>query len=377
MIKVLFLIGTLNGGGAERILTETVNSLDSSKYQITVQTIFDEGLYREKLSPVIRYRSIIFLKKGFIRSLFFKLLFKLCGCAFVYKFFVDDDYDYEISFLEGLSTKIISKSANKKSKKYTWLHTDINCCPNSYIHFGSEKKEEEAYKKFDKVFCVSESVRESLLKKYSSLDEKKIKVLYNIIDDKSITDLANVKAELPAQIRPFFIAVGRLVKVKGYERLLEVHSRLIKDGFKHSLLILGDGEEYDSLLAYIENNNLKNTAFLLGFQENPYKYISKADLFICSSFAEGYSTVVSEAVLCGIPVLSTDVAGAKEPSDCPRCSIVVENDKESMYLALKELLTNQEKLLGLRNDMKKRKVGLEKKYLVKKFEEHVFGDWQR
>jgi len=372
MIKVLFLIGTLNGGGAEKILVDTVNNLSPRKYQITVQTILNDGIYKDKLLPHIRYKTIISFKKGLIRSCIFKFLFNICGCKFVHRLFVNEDYDYEISFLEGLSTNIISQSVNKKSKKYTWLHTDINCCANSYLMFGSEEKEIRAYNKFDKIFCVSEHVKESLMQKYK-IEEKKLQVLYNIVDDGFISVASMEQAELPCVARPIFMSAGRLVKVKGYDRLLRVHKRLIDEGLLHSLVIIGDGAEKQNLRKYINENHLNNTAFLIGFQENPYKYFSKADLFVCSSLAEGFSTVVSEAIICGVPVLSTNVSGANEPLELPRCSVIVDNSEQGIYIGIKKLLQNPESLTNLRRDVLNKKKIINKEKLIKEFEKEVFN----
>ena len=371
MIKVLFLINTLGGGGAEKILVETVNNLDKSKYQITVQTVFDEGVHKKDLSSNVRYKTIIPFKQGMFRSIYARFLVKILGCSFIYKFFVKDKYDYEIAFLEGLPTKIISKSKSKNGKKYAWLHTDLNAYPNSYKIFGSEKVEAKAYKTFDKIFCVSENVKTALQKKYD-ITHDKIGVVYNIVDNEKILSAAQENAVIPAKINPVFVSAGRLTWVKGYERLLKVHHRLINEGLAHSVMILGDGEERNALESYISENNLERTAFLVGFQKNPYKYISKSDLFICSSFAEGYSTVVSEAVICGVPVLSTDVAGAKEPIHSPRCSIVVENNEEALYAALKNILMSEQMLIDLKKDVTLRREFLKKEYLIQKFEEEVF-----
>jgi len=371
MKKILFFINTLNGGGAEKVLVDTVNSLDSGKYQITVQTVFDGGINKKYLSPNIRYKSIIKTNNRIIRKILSKIIFNLLGCSFTYKLFIDDQYDYEISFLEGLSTKLISKSSNPKSKKYAWVHIDLNAYPDSYKAYGSEKKEEKAYESFDKIFCVSDYVKKAFLKKYK-IDSSKLYVLYNVIDDEMINLSSKKTVELPVQTKPLFISVGRLSKVKGYERLLKIHKQLIDEGFAHAIMIIGEGKEREVLSNYIDDNNLQDSVFLLGYKENPYKYISKADLFICSSYAEGYSTVVSEAVICGVPVLSTDVSGACEPYDCPRCSIVVENNDLAIYTALRELLEKPDRLITLKKELERKKEVLKKEHLVAIFENEVF-----
>lgn len=370
MKKILFLINTLNGGGAEKALIDTVNNLIGKDYAITVQTVYDTGVFKNKLSEDINYKSIIRSNNKIFRKIASKILFFVFGVRFVYNHFVRSDYDCEIAFLEGLPTKIISNSTNSNSKKYAWIHTDLEKYPDSARVFGSELKEREAYKCFDKIFCVSNSVREAFNRKYGMVDNSV--TVYNIIDDKAIIDTSKESVDLPICPKPMFISVGRLTKPKGYERLLRVHKRLIDEGYIHSLFIVGDGEKREILESYIQDNHLSKTAFLLGFQSNPYKFIKECDLFICSSIAEGYSTVVSESVLCGTPVLSTDVAGSNEPIENPRCSVIVENSEEALYEGIKSILEHPERIKMYQDELNKIQASLNRHYLVSEFEQKVF-----
>ena len=165
MKKVLFLINTLCGGGAEKVLVDTVNSLDREKYQITVQTLYDVGVFRDQLAPHIRYKTIISIENNLLRKIVGKLLFCILNVKWVYNLFVRDTYDYEIAFLEGMPTKILSHSTNHNANKIAWVHTDLLAFPDSVYAFGTEEKEGQAYSCFDKVFCVSNAVQEAFEKK--------------------------------------------------------------------------------------------------------------------------------------------------------------------------------------------------------------------
>lgn len=372
MKKVLFLIGSLQGGGAEKVLVDTVNALDPKKYQITVQTLFDEGIYKEKLSDHVRYRTVISCRSGFLRRAFAKILFYFMSTGFAYRMFVRDNYDYEIAFLEGLSTKVLSRSSNKKAKKYAWVHINLQELPGSVHAFGSEEKEAAAYDRFDRVFCVSKDVEKAFLEKYPSV-RTPVSTLYNIVDGAAIMEAAKEPAELPTKIKPCLISAGRMTEQKGYDRLLRVHKRLIEEGYSHSLLILGEGDLRHIHERYIRENKLGDTAFLLGFQSNPYQYVSKADLFVCSSLTEGFSTVVTEAVLCGTPVLSTEVPGSREPIEIPRCSVVVKNDETALYEALRDILKNPEQIRLFRQEIPQRQAYFQKENLLARFEREVFS----
>lgn len=371
MKKILFLINTLNAGGAEKVLVDVVNSLDTQKYLVTVQTVLDGGENKRFLSPVIRYKTMIRTKNVCLRRMLSALYLKILGAGFIYRLFVKERYDYEIAFLEGQPTRIISKSTNRMAKKYAWIHTDLNAYPNSMLAYGSQDREEEAYRAFDKVICVSEDVKREFLRKYR-INQNRVEVLYNIIDDTAIAERAREQVQLPVNAKPVFISVGRMVPQKGYDRLLRVHQRLIREGYRHSLVLIGDGEQRAALSAFVQANGLSDTVTFLGYQSNPYKYVSRSDLFICSSYAEGYSTVVSEAVLCDTPVLSTAVSGANEPQNCPRCSIVVDNNEDALYESLKDILEDPGKLMALHDDLEQRKATLRKDHLVAELERRLF-----
>ena len=115
-----------------------------------------------------------------------------------------------------------------------------------------------------------------------------------------------------------------------------------KGGYQFSLWLIGDGVEHQQLVDKINQEKLEDTVKLLGIQSNPHKFTSKADVFICSSFSEGYSTACVEAILLGIPVISTAVSGAQEIIDDSQCGIVCQLDDDSLYEALKHVLDNPE-----------------------------------
>lgn len=371
MKKVLFLIGSLQGGGAEKVLIDTVNCLDPEKYEITIQTLFDDGVHKERLSDKVRYKTIVKNKFALIKKVIGKLLFFYLPSNAVYNFFIKDSYDYEIAFLEGLPTKLISRSTERNSKKIAWVHTDLKDNPDSYRAFGSPQKEQAAYECFDKVFCVSKAVEAAFVDKYAP-KKPKVGTLYNILDDEAIIAASKENVILPTELKPCLISVGRLTQQKGYDRLLRIHKRLIDEGLMHSLLIIGEGELRAEFEKYIDENDLSNSVYLLGFQKNPYKYISKADAFVCSSYAEGFSMVVTESVLCGTPVISTDVSGIREPEEAPRCSMIVENNEESLYRALSEVIMNPARLEEYRKSLWINQAWFTKANLLAVFEETVF-----
>ena len=118
-------------------------------------------------------------------------------------------------------------------------------------------------------------------------------------------------------------------------------ARLKKNGYVFSFWLIGDGPDRESLDKLIKGNNLQDFVQLLGPQKNPHKYTVKADLFICSSYSEGYSTVCAEAIILGIPVLTTPVSGAEEIISEANSGVITGMDDMSIYKSLEYILKNR------------------------------------
>ena len=140
------------------------------------------------------------------------------------------------------------------------------------------------------------------------------------------------------------ITVGRLENQKGYDRIIKVLAKLKREDYKFHLKILGEGSERDRLEDLITQNELKEYVELTGFTDNPYPYVKNADLFVCSSRSEGYSTVITESLILGTPVITTDCSGMRELLKDGEIGLIVENESEKLYSGLKELFKNPDKI---------------------------------
>lgn len=259
--------------------------------------------------------------------------------SFMYKWFVKGKYDIEIAFMHGWSTKFISGSNNKNSKKIAWVHVDLVTWNRVDGVFKNLEHHKNAYSKFNEVLCVSKIVKDGVEKKYGV---KNAKVIYNPINREKILKLSNEKIDDIKFTNKFkLVSVGRLSKQKGYDRLLRVFKRLNDEGLDLQLSIIGSGEKYNELNNYIEQNNLKNKVFLLGYRENPYKYVKNSDLFVCSSISEGFSLVIGEAMAIGVPVISVNYPGPNEVLEFGKYGMLVNNDENSLCNGIKMLNDNK------------------------------------
>ena len=341
--KILFLIESLSGGGAEKVLSVIVKYFDYEHYDVTVCPMVDTGIYRDEVkkyvtqySPVITYRGHALSRLW--NTLKYKLVYSYLPLCWVYKWFIPQGNDVEIAFCEGFVTKLLSQS-NSKAKKMAWIHTDLtdNPWPIELGIFRDVEDERRAYSSFDKIVCVSQTVENSFHNKYGLNNTCTI---YNPIDIEAIRQNAgNPVCNNGKPIR--IISIGRLANQKGYDRLLEVAKQLYDEGYKFYLTILGEGVERQSLENYIEKNSMASYVSLPGFSENPYKQLINSDMFVCSSRAEGFSLVIAEALLLGIPVISTYCSGPNELLDGGKLGLLVENSNKGLYAGIKAYLAHE------------------------------------
>lgn len=347
--KIIFLIPNLKHGGAEKVLVNLVNNMDRDKYDITVQTLFDVGVHKKNLLSHIRYSSFF---KHEIRGNSY--LFKCFSPQFWWKRIIKEHYDIAVSYLEGPTTRILSGCTDSDTKLVAWLHIELNTPKLAAQGFRNVAEAKVAYERFDRVIAVSQNVKQCFTDNLRV--QHPIEVLYNTNETEQIL----TKAQFAIQddrfiIRdvPAIVSVAKLMKTKGYDRLIEAHKRLLDEGLNHRVYIIGIGEEQGYLREKIKKYHLEESFVLLGFHDNPYNYVANADLYVCSSRREGFSTAVTEALIVGTPVVSTDCSGAKELlGENNEYGIVVENSTEGIYQGMKKMLSDAKLLAQYKEQAK-------------------------
>ena len=346
--RLLFFTNSLYGGGAEKVLQTLLCNLDLNKYDITLYSV-NEGVLNASYPKGINYKYIFKQNSTSLLSRLWAKIYNKFKLIIYYKFssrtfyrlFVKGEYDTEIAFIEGYSTRIVSGSTNHYSKKLAWVHIDLKNNHWTDIAYKNIEEENECYSKFDNIFCVSSNVVDSMKCLFPNLNTLEVK--YNPIDDNKIKYLSNIIVPLDLCHNKCvkLVSNGRLVHQKGYDRLLPIAKRLIEDGHNITLTILGEGCDRISLEKYISENKLNEYITLPGFVENPYSIMSQHDIFVCSSRSEGFSTAVTEALILGLPVITTDCSGMKELlGENNEYGIVIQNDDDALYIGLKQLLSN-------------------------------------
>lgn len=336
MIKILFMIHDLGPGGAEKVLVNLVNNLDKTKFDVTVISLFGGGVNENNLGKDVHYHSIF---KRMIRGN--SKIMKFFSPKTLHKFCIKDNYDIEVSYLEGSSARIISGCKNPNTKLISWIHVEQHTKKVAAQSFRTYKESLDCYNKFDRIISVSESVKED----FESLYDLKVisDVLYNTNETDNILTLKDEKVEdgIFNENEIKLCGVGKIMPIKGFDKLARIHKKLIEEGFPIHTYILGEGADKKKIEKYILDNKLERTFTFLGYQKNPYKYVSKCDLFICASTSEGFSTAATEALIVGTPVITTPVAGMVEMlGKKNEYGIISEMSEESLYHCIKKVISD-------------------------------------
>ena len=370
MKKVLIAIHTLQMGGVEKIVINLLKNINKEKFDVTLLSIVNDGIYIDEVKKIdnIKYKyffnSLFKKSREDANSPYNRITSKIMNIIWKYYLFMIKDfpkylykknikekYDIEISFLEGKVAKIIANSPNPNSKKIAWIHTDIeNICRMNI--FKSLQEEIDCYNKFDKIVCVSSDVKDHFIHKTGITEN--IIIQTNPINSEEIIEKSKEKITKKLKRDGLVLcAVGRLAYEKGFDRLLKIHKKLLKENIKNTIWIVGEGVERKHLEKYISGNNLEDTVELIGYTSNPYKYIKNADIFVCSSRVEGLSSVVIEATILEKPIVTTMCSGMTdilgEDNDN---AMIVSNNTDDLYLGIKKMITDNELRRKYENNIK-------------------------
>lgn len=348
MKKVLFIMPDLPSGGAEKLLIDVLRRIDNSRYQVSLLLEYRQGVYLNDIPSHVEVLSIhgenniwrerlhrglrILHCYGVFHSIVYRCLelVKLKGRSF----------DTIVSFMEGSAVKYHSYITHKAFRNISWVHIDFHRKHWSLEFFQNQDEEFAAYNKMDRVVFVSGEAQKGFMSVYQ-FDKSKCQVLYNLIDKTEIVRQAN-SLEVPKK-KFTIVMVGRLNEQKRYDRALDA-VRILKDGgLDFELWILGEGRLERELKDKCRDLDIDDYVKFLGFKKPSYAYMKVADLFLNTSEAEGYPLTICEALCLGLPIVATDITGAREILGDSRYGFLVNESPESIAAGLKELICDEVK----------------------------------
>ncbi|EOH77457.1 glycosyltransferase [Enterococcus malodoratus] len=335
--RLLFFIYDLSGGGAEKLLVNILNNIDLKNFDVEVKLLFYQGVNIKEINSEVKV-SYVFKKK--ITG--FRVITKLISPKLLFKGLIKGEYDIIVSFFEGVTTRIVSGCEQKRCKLLNWVHISFDDFSNQCKVYRNKKELINCYKRYDATICVANSVRKSFLANVPEISQNKVKIIYNFMDIDNILEKSNEKLNYFDSNYFNLISIGRFIEQKGYDRLIPIISNLksnIKTPFR--MYIFGNGEDRKKFEKLILQLKLEDTVFLEEYTENPYKYIKNADLFVCSSRKEGYSTVISESILLETPVVSTDCSGVREQLGEDEYGIISKNNSFDLEEKIELIISNE------------------------------------
>ena len=336
--SILFVIDSLNIGGAERSLVTLLNKLDYKKFNIDLQLFQYNGkletyltdkinklppltltqylnspIQKQLKNPILFIRRIIFsilirTKKRNTNDLA-RIYWKWLGITITSS---KKKYDTAIAYGQRIPTYFTIDKVKAKNK-FCWINIDHK--PNArHLRF-----ERQFYKKADQIITVSDVVNNLLSLKIFPEFQRKFLIIKDPIDSEFIYNLSKENIEITFKKNVLHIlTVTRLDKdQKGLDIALKSAIALKNKNLKFKWFIIGEGNYRDELMNSIKKEKLEENFILLGAKSNPYPYFSSCDIYVQTSRHEGYGISIEEAKLFNKPIVITNFNTA---------SLLIKND---------------------------------------------------
>lgn len=341
MKKVLFIIGQLNAGGAERVLIDILRHFDYTKYQVDLCHIIKGGILIDEIPGNV---NIFHVWQNY--SLDYKLYYRISNKLGIDYFLkrklkktIRNNYDIVVSFLEGMPLKMHA-ILNPNAFNISWVHCDLYNDPYEACQFR-KNEEVNAYNKMDKVVCVSQSAKRAVQKRFPNVNTP-IDVIYNPVDKEKIISLSQ-EYYVEKSDKFTISVVGRLSPQKCVDRVIRLASNLKKNNIIDiKINIIGDGVLRRDLETLSSKLGVCDIVKFYGYQKNPYPLIKSSDLLLSCSGFEGFSLVICEAMCLGIPVIATQTAGPKEIIGEDEYGILCGHSDNEIFKTVKYAIENRD-----------------------------------
>lgn len=320
--RLMMVVPSMEMGGAERCASILLEHLDRTRIKPELVTIFDRKAFyaipgdiktyvlenQKSINPPPSSFTLPHELQGFANDLAWLEItaFKLSEIIIKRQPTIVLAQDYYSSFIVLLAKKYISPG----TKLIVSAHNSVSGL------FSTDKYGElytflvqPLFNKADYVITVSRGVSQELKTDFGLLPEKII-TLYNPLDLTEALNLAEEKIERPwfTEDVPVILFVGRLASYKGLNYLLKACS-IVNKSTRVRCVLIGKGDEMENLKQLAENLGIAEDVVFLGRQQNPFKFMQKAAIFVLPSLTEGLPYVLVEALACGCPIIATDSPG--------------------------------------------------------------------
>ena len=350
--KVLFVIKEMHMGGARKSLCSLLNALSrNSKLKLYLLNMSSTGELLTEIPSSVMVLDVTANMKGYfaqknelslsllIRKAILRLLYKLRLGDKILNYLIREwckinriTFDVVVGGQEGISDEAALKIPGKKH--IVWFHCDYD----KYCTIVDETNKETEYSKADSIIFVSEKSRVAFSTKYPVLSDR-CKVIKNIIDKNEILNKAEQIPAYRFQGKEFrVVSVGRMSAEKGFDRILEIVKRLKAKNIDVEWVIIGGGALLEEYRTQVREGKQDSIHFI-GPTTNPYPIVKQADLYVMTSHFEAQPLVLIEALILGIPVISTDFSSVREViSETQKYGEVVENSVNGIADCMAKLI---------------------------------------
>ncbi len=379
---LLFVMNKLSCGGAEKSLISLLQLIDYSKYNVDLYLFKHEGFLMNQIPAKV---NLLPQPKEFqYFDMPFKQVVKECLLRFNFKILIarfrmsmmlqtekvpavreqkawqfvgpclkkiDKEYHAAIGYLEKNPNYFCVDKVNAKIK--------IGFVNNDYKLLMLDKTIDMPYfEKLDYIVTVSEACEEILIDSFPNF-KGKIKMMYNILTEKTIHALADEPISDLDENKINIVSLGRLNYQKAFDLAIEACAILVEKEIDVKWYVLGDGEDRSKLEKLIADKKLQNHFILLGIKENPYPYIKKATVYVQTSRFEGKSVAIDEAKILHKPILVTNFPSAKDQIGNGVNGSIVAMDANSIANGIQQLVTDAATMNLFMENLKKEKLGTE------------------
>ena len=344
-IKILFRHRSMEMGGVEKVMLSLLNNLDKEKFDMTVLLSLNQGELRNEFPHHVRKIYLVDGKEDLSTNPVLQKIQLLQRKWKLEKFrknpekidreILKNEFDVEIAMTYNDFDPVLN-SSNKNSKKIGWFHSEIDLPKLQPL----VPQILEQFPQFDHMVYCSEKIMQIMHRSYPNLKYPPESVIINAVPVDEIRKKSEEKIP-DFKNRPVFVSVGRLHTRKGFHKLMDAHHRLLKEGFGHSVVIIGHGEELPNLLIQQKKLGVEETFILAGNKMNPYPYIKNADFFIMPSESEAWPLVISEALILQKPIIATRVGDVELMIEDDKTGHLIRYDTSEIYEAMKKFLTDE------------------------------------
>lgn len=302
-LGVLLVTTVLGGGGAEKHLLRVANHLDRGRFRVSLALVKPEGEFEPALAPDVKKFYLNPRRDG-------STTVRALQSVAPLRRLIDAERPglvFSVIDLVNLLSVYAARDASPRPKVVLGVQTPPSIAYDSW-HPVSKlilKLMPRMYPSADAVVALSKGVAEDLAALVPRTRDR-VAVIHNAGVEPGVREMAREglsPGERPDG--PLVVACGRLKPLKGFAHLVDALAEVRRSVPAH-LWIVGEGEQRAELERKVERLGLKGCVRLLGFRENPYRYMAAADVFVLSSLFEGFGNVIVEAMACGAPVVATD-----------------------------------------------------------------------